>query len=137
MPKTINPIKQSRVTKALKEGKSARQALREGGYKENSIHHSTDMGVVKRGMDIIMTELKEQDVNIELVIHNLNQDRNLAQAKGDIATMTRVDELLGKYLAMFKDVSRSKVDMDISDERRKEIELLVSRYNRQPLSSQA
>jgi hypothetical protein len=69
-------------------------------------------------------------VNVELIIHNLNEDRNLAAQKGDIATMTRVDELLGKYLAMFKEVSRSKVDMDITEDRRKELDELVRTYGR-------
>ncbi len=137
MPRNINPIKKLDFKNRVKRNpnKPITEHLREMGETPSMIHNSTINKYVKVCLEELKEELKEKDVNVELIIRNLNQDRNLAQAKGDIATMTRVDELLGKYLAMFKDVSRSKVDMDISDERRKEIELLVTRYNRQPLSS--
>lgn len=129
--KTINPIKKQAFKNRVKQEptKPITEHMREMGETPSMIHNSTNNKYVKVCLEELRQELKEQDVNIELVIHNLNVDRNLAQAKGDIATMTRVDELLGKYLAMFKDVSRNKVDMDISDDRRKEIDALVKRYS--------
>ena len=39
-------------------------------------------------------------------------ERELARKKGDISTMTRCDELLGKYLALFTD----KTELNTSDD---------------------
>jgi transposase len=106
MPKKINKLKKEKVKQALLQGKSIRQALRFAGYSEGTVHgnaNSNTNRLVKACMEEIMTELKAKDVTVDVVIQRLNEDRELARKKGDISTMTRVDELLGKYLAMFTD----------------------------------
>jgi hypothetical protein len=111
MPCTINPIKKLKVYKALKQGKSARQSLKEAGYSQATISHSTKNKVVKDSNEKIMQEVLAKDVTIDLVIKQLYEDRDLAKAKGDMATMTRVDELLGKFLAMFTD--KKQIDANV------------------------
>jgi len=111
MPLTVSPIKKAIVKRALKQGKSARQALRECNYSEGHIRRSTKNKIVRDSMNEIMEELKAKDVTVDLVIRRLNEDRELALSKKDYATATRVDELLGKYLAMFTDRQQTEVNI--------------------------
>jgi hypothetical protein len=128
----VNIAKKNEIKRRIVENpnKPITEILRDMKAKPSIVHRSSNNKCVQVCLDEIRKELREKDVNVELIIHNLNEDRNLAAQKGDIATMTRVDELLGKYLAMFKEVSRSKVDMDITEDRRKELDELVRTYGR-------
>ena len=103
MPKNIDPIKQQIVETALKQGDSARKALTKAHYSEGHIMRSTKNKIVKDSRENIMKELRAADITPELLINRLNEDRELARRKGDISTMTRVDELLGKFITMFSD----------------------------------
>ena len=128
MPKYINSIKKDIVKQAIKQGKSYKQALLQAGYSEGHARRSTKNKIVKDIMLEIKSELKTSDITPEMVLRRLDEDRARAIHKGDIASAIRTSELLGKYLALWKDVSNSKVDMNVSDERRKEIEGLIARY---------
>lgn len=108
MSKGIDNIKRYKVKQSLLNGNTAKQALIEAGYSLNTATHSTSESVIKVSQAEIIQELKQSEVTVEVVLQRLNEDRNLAQAKGDIATMTRVDELLGRYLAMFTDKQQIK-----------------------------
>jgi len=109
MPKNINPIKKAKVKQALKLNPSARNALREAGASKYVINHSTSDKCVKVCIEELKREFSENDITIRFVINNLMEDRNLALNKGDYSTVVRVDELLGKYLAMFTDKQIDKV----------------------------
>ena len=108
MPRTVNPIKKIKVKGSLKQGKSAREALREAGYSQGHINRSTANKIVKDSISEISKELKAKDITYDLVIKRLDEDRELARNKRDIATMKACDELLGKYIAMFTDKQEIK-----------------------------
>lgn len=114
----INAIRKAKVKEAMLQGKPYTQALRDGGYTEGSAHKSSVMPVVKVCEREILEEFKSK-VTVDYVLSNLFEDRKLAKAKDDIATATRVDELLGKYLAMFKD--KTETTLTLTDERRAEL----------------
>jgi len=99
----INKVRKAKVKSALKQGKSARQALREAGYSEAAVSHSTHNSVVKHSTAEIIEELRASEVTADLVIMRVNQARDLALAKGDITSVLRADELLGKYIALWTD----------------------------------
>ncbi len=56
------------------------------------------------------------DLTIDSVLKNLREDRKAAREAGQYGPAVRADELLGKYLAMFTDVSKNVVVDDISPE---------------------
>ncbi len=47
------------------------------------------------------------DLTVDSVLKNLREDRKAARAAGQYGPAVRADELLGKYLAMFTDVSKN------------------------------
>ncbi len=55
-------------------------------------------------------------LTIDGVLNNLREDRDAARAAGQYGPAVRADELLGKYLAMFTDVSKNVVVDDIPPE---------------------
>ncbi len=56
------------------------------------------------------------DLTIDSVLQNLREDRKAARAANQYGPAVRADELLGKYLAMFTDVSKNVVVDDIPPE---------------------
>ena len=104
----INPIRKSKVKSKLKSGMNAKQAMIEAGYSVNTAIKSTANKVVKVSQAEIAAELKASDVTVEFVLKRLNEDRELALEKGDLSTATRVDELIGRYIAMFTDKKEVK-----------------------------
>ena len=56
------------------------------------------------------------DLTIDSVLKNLREDRKAARAVNQYGPAVRADELLGKYLAMFTDVSKNVVVDDIPPE---------------------
>lgn len=114
MPKITNPVTLEKIRKGLLQGKPDNQVLIEAGLSEKTANHRAKkckaLIIVK---NCIAEKLKKSDITIERVINNLNEDRELAKAKQDIATMKECDVWLGKYLAMFTD--RIKSDVTITD----------------------
>lgn len=125
MPKNINPIKKARVKQALLQGKSARQALKEGNYTQSTIHRSTMNKSVKVCLAEIKSELKANEVTVDMVIMEIDQIRQLALNSEDYSTAGRMAELKGKYLAMWKD--RAEIDHKILYTRDEEQELITVR----------
>ena len=99
----VDLIRKEIVKRELKKGVSAKGALLKAKYSYSTANHSTSTPVIKVCQMEILEELRAKDITIDLVIKRLNQDRDGALSKGDYATATKVDELLGKYLAMFTD----------------------------------
>lgn len=128
MPKQIDPIRKIKLKQAILKGKTKADALRIAGYSESTAKHEVGRNTTLKYVEAeIIKELTEKDITVELIINRLNQDRSLALAKQDYATATRVDELLGKYLAMFTDKAEVKTE---SIEHKTEIDNLLSkRYN--------
>ena len=56
------------------------------------------------------------DLTIDSVLKNLREDRKAARAANQYGPAVRADELLGKYLAMFTDVSKNVVKEDRTPE---------------------
>jgi len=111
----INKVRQQLVKMNLKAGKSARQALKDAGYKNSTAHKSTYNKVVKVSMDEINKEFKASELKAEDILNNLNYIKELAINKGDLATATRCEELKGKYLAMFTDKAQVTSDTTITE----------------------
>lgn len=120
MPSSINPIKEAKVRRSLLAGKSARQALRDAGYKEGSVSHSTDMPVIKRSMNKIADDIKSK-ITVEYILNKLNKE--VLEAKNS-ADRIRATELLGKYLAMFKETNLNYNQDSITQEDK----LILSKY---------
>lgn len=124
MSKQINPIRKAKVKQALREGKSAKAAALEANYAPATAINACKLTVVKDCQAEIVAELKASDITPELVINRLNQDKAGAIAKGDWATATRVDELLGKYIALFTDRQQSEARVTINAEEQSELRRL-------------
>ncbi len=56
------------------------------------------------------------DLTVDSVLKNLREDRKAARKAGQFGPAVRADELLGKYLAMFTDVSKNVGVDDIPPE---------------------
>ena len=111
-------MKQARL-----KGKSGKEVLIYAGLSKKTASHEVGRNATLKYVDAeIVNELKQADVTVQLVISRLNEDRELAKKKWDIATMTRVDELLGKYIAMFKDILKAEVDIKLTPDEQSELE---------------
>ena len=118
MPKHIDKIRKEMVKSNKYKGYTDKEALLKAGYsKTTAEHHVGDIAVLKRVKEEIMEELRARDVTVDMVIQRLNEDRQLAKAKGDTATMTKVDELLGKYLAMWTEKRQIDANIMTQEER--------------------
>lgn len=105
MARKLSNLKKAKYKKARKEGKSIRESLLEAGYAEStSIGKNGSLTFVEVCEKELTEEFKLSDITPEFVINNLLEDRKLAKNKKDYSTVTRVDELLGKYLSLWKDV---------------------------------
>lgn len=118
MSSRINPIRKARVKRELlNPHNNISEALIKAGYSAKSARgKSGAMKVVKVCQAEITKELLAANVTVDLIITRLNEDRELARLKKDIATMTRADELLGKYLAMFVDKSENITKLVVKPE---------------------
>ena len=116
MAKRINKIKKKLVKQGILKGKSYKQAMIDAGYQNTTARKSTLNTVVKVCQKEIMQELRAKDVTVDLLIKRMNRTRELAEAKGDYSTVTRIDELMGKYIKMFTEVIDSKQFISVSQQ---------------------
>jgi hypothetical protein len=129
MPKKVNKLKFLKVKNGILEGKSYKQAMLDAGYKLNTAHHSSQESVVKCCLKEIERELKVEQITPQFVIQRLHEDRIMALAKGDMATATRVDELLGKYIALFTDKQQSSVSIEFTSSEQSEVDIIRNRLS--------
>lgn len=104
MPHSLSPIRKALLKKALKKNKgNIKQSMLDAGYKLST----ADRSIMNKSAQIcqaeIVAELKHSDITPDLIIKHFEEDRTLALAKKDYATATRVDELMGKSIAMLTD----------------------------------
>jgi len=123
----VNPLNTIKVANKLKEGKSYQKALILSNYSKNTAKVGIRNKVIQEALLQITTEFKASEITPVMVLERLNYDRDLAEKKGDIATMTRVDELLGKYLAMFTDKQEFKGHIDYTPEEKEELSRIKDR----------
>lgn len=108
--------------RARKEGKGKTESLIEAGIAPISAHHNQNtLAMAKYGDAEVLEELKASDITPEMVINRLNEDRAGAIAKGDWATATRVEELLGKYIALWTDRLTSDTKLTIQPDEQDEL----------------
>ena len=125
MPKITNPVVINKIRRGLLEGKPDNKILVEAGLsKQTANHKANQCQILKVVKGCIRKELKENDVTVELIISNLNEDRELARKKKDIATMKECDVWLGKYLAMFTDRIKSLSDITMKSDEQEEFNRL-------------
>ena len=128
MARTLDKVKIEKVKQARLRGKKKGQALLDAGYSENTAKHEIGRNkTLKHVDDLILQELKEKDVTVELIINRLNEDRELARAKKDIATMKECDKLLGDYLSMFKSNGTLKLEITQTEAEKEELSNLRNR----------
>ena len=119
MPIAINPIKKDLVKRSIMQGKSFRQSALDAGYAPSSANNATNLASVKQCIAEIDKSFKASDITPELVLSRLDHDYQTAKDKGDLATATRINELLGKYLALFTD--KQQIDQHITSQEDKDI----------------
>ncbi len=125
MPKQIDKLKRLKYKENRLKGNNIKQSLIKSGYAiASAIGRNSSLSVVKVCEREIYEEFKASSVTIDLVISRLNEDRLLAISKQDYATATRVDELLGKYLAMFVDKTENK---NVNIEDKQQADMLLNR----------
>ena len=91
------------------------------GYSEKSARSAGGRLLRDPRMKAFIAELgveaaERADLTIDSVLQNLRDDRKAARAANQYGPAVRADELLGKYLAMFTDVSKNVVVDDIPAE---------------------
>ena len=91
------------------------------GYGEKSAQSAGSRLLRDPRMKAFIAELgieaaERADLTVDSVLKNLREDRKAARAAGQYGPAVRADELLGKYLAMFTDVSKNVVVDDIPPE---------------------
>ena len=90
------------------------------GYSEKSARSAGGRLLRDPRMKAFIAELgveaaERADLTIDSVLKNLREDRKAARAANQYGPAVRADELLGKYLAMFTDVSKN-VEPDVPAE---------------------
>ncbi len=95
-------------------------AYTRAGYSEKSAQSAGSRLCRDPRMKAYIEELgveaaERADLTIDSVLNNLREDRKAAREAGQYGPAVRADELLGKYLAMFTDVSKN-VTVDIPPE---------------------
>ncbi len=96
-------------------------AYARAGYSEKSARSAGGRLLRNPLMKAYIEELgveaaERADLTIDSVLKNLREDRKAARAANQYGPAVRADELLGKYLAMFTDVSKNVGVPDISAE---------------------
>ena len=87
---------------------NATQAALQAGYSEESAYNAgwklLQRPVVRQEIQKLCKERFEKiGLNTDKVLLDLEHDKLLARAKGDISSAIRADELQGKFLSMFSD----------------------------------
>ena len=121
MPIAINPIKKDLVKRSIMQGKSFKQSLLDAGYAPNTAGHKVNPNnkLLKDVTKEIQDSFKASDITPDIVLGRLNKDYQLALDKGDLPTATRINELLGKYLALFTD--KQQIDQHITTQEDRDI----------------
>lgn len=119
----ISPLRRLQVKAGLLAGKTAKQALKDAGYKESVANHSTSAPCVKLCQAEIEKDIKSK-ITVDYVLSEIKRIQIAAEAKNDFSTALRAQELLGKHLAIFTDRIESH---NINEEKRAELD---SYYNR-------
>jgi len=104
--KKIDPLKKAKYKQARKEGLPINQALLAAGYKETTANHKNNRKtnqLVKVGDQELIEEFKLEDLTPKSVLASLTRLRALCLKNNKYAEVIRIEELMGKYLAMWTD----------------------------------
>jgi len=101
LAKQVDKLKKERYKQARLQGESVKGSLLEAGYSKSTAHQSSTNTIVKQCEPELMNEVKASDISVDWVINKLNSELQSIHAKS--SDRIRILELLGKYLAMFKD----------------------------------
>lgn len=110
MANKVNKIRKLKVKRALLENKPITQAMQEAGYSEGTSNHGAINQVYKEALSEIKLDFAKQELTVETVKANFRENRALAKAKGDLASMNTADTMLGKIIAAFTDKQSITVD---------------------------
>ena len=115
MPKNLNPIRKAKLKKSLLQGKSIRQSLLDSNYSATTAHskaNSTTNRYVRVCMEEIAKEFDMAKITPQYVISKVEAISNDPEASH--SDKLRANELLGKFLALWKD---KNINENINPER--------------------
>ena len=136
MPKTIDPYRQALYEASRKKLKTKTQSLRDAGYAENTCLHKNSVNnnkLVRVGEIKIIRQLKLRDLTIDTVLSEIDTIMEIANRRGDTATVLRGAELKGKMIAAFKE-NRSIQFEDISEKDRDIYSAYVARLEKRSIN---
>ena len=99
MPK-VSPIKEGMLYKEVMKGKSARKAMIDADFSERTAHNATNSKVYKKVVKHCIEDFKLSQITPEYVISHID---SILQSDCSPSDKLRASELLGKFLAIFKD----------------------------------
>ncbi len=103
-PRKVNPIRKAKYKKSRLRGKSVKQSLLDAGYAKSSAQScNSNMAVVKLCDDEIARSFKLIELTPEKVLSEIEALQARAIKEGDNATVTKLLDMKGRYLAMFTD----------------------------------
>lgn len=115
------------------EGNSKGKSLVMAGGKETTAYHDIHRNVLVKTCEVdLERQFKESDITVQFVLNNLIEDRQLAMTKKDYSTVVKVDELLGKYITMFKVTTINTTIYNVSGEATDLIASAKHRLSTQP-----
>ena len=116
----VNKVKKARVKANLLKGDNYKDAMLNAGYSERTANNGKDVPVIREAISEIERDI-QKEITIKKVLENLDEDRELAREKNDISTMKAVDELYGRYLAMFTDKVKNESQIELSAKEREDL----------------
>ena len=129
MPKITNPVIISKIRQGILEGKPDSRVLADAGLAKSTaktqVKRTKILKVVKSR---IAEEFKAEEITVEEVLRRIDEDRMLAQRKGDYSTALQADIALGRYLAMFTD--KVKADLSVINSIKSIVEVANQSVNR-------
>src|SRR3990167_9553064 len=129
MPKITNPVIISKIIQGILEGKPDSIVLADAGLAKSTaktqVKRTKILKVVKSR---IAEEFKAEEITVEEVLRRIDEDRMLAQRKGDYSTALQADIALGRYLAMFTD--KVKADLSVINSIKSIVEVANQSFNR-------
>ncbi len=101
MPKQIDKLRKIKYKASRLRGNSIAQGLRDAGYSEGRARISSGNTIVKVCERELVNEISKKDITIDWVLNNLASELTKTDCKA--SDRIRVNELLGKWLNMFRD----------------------------------
>ena len=115
MPKAINEIRRCKLKKAVMQGKSYRQALKEAGYSRATYHsHIADSKVLKSVKEEIKAEMRLSELTADKLLNDFELAKTLSLKEKDYSNYNRACEAEARMGGYFKDKSEITTKQDVN-----------------------